>query len=646
MATIDELKKRDGNSVKLGALPPNPLARGFTPNSAGNSSAPKLGAARLHPVGKITGRGTGTSDQVPINASNGEFIIKAAAVKVIGIEALEALNAIADGPDEKDSKAEMMAEHGDSESLSEDKSEGVAKEKSKTMGMKCGGSVRKMAIGGLVTDEDKRLTQFSGKTLPQAFNTTQQQLMGTPAVAPVNNRSGSGYVSPTAPTSEQIGFTPTVSAGDIPFKSDAAEMFRATRKSDKGIAGVTGFPSPAQASGATGTWDASVQTGGATGAFDAPAAPVAAPAQSNYARQMGEVGGFFSGGAMNAVKTLVSAPGYGFNKTAAPAGALPTPAASQAMPAIPGSPAAIAQSATSPASAVMAPQAASAPAPVGMPSPGQVTRVGNSYSGTNVSGDINLAGSRGGMISAQDNQAAENLARRYGQTRGFGPEGAIHGGGQVSSMDTSAGFAADRKQLAENATARDASNANMQAQADYAANKVIEGRALSGNRGALQILNNNARNKTEQRGQDIQAGATRTNYQLAQDKLKLDSAKDGRDATAAGFTSRSAGRIEALQTAYESAKPEDKAGIAEQLRVMTGKDKPAQWKALALQGATDSMGNKTEGVLAAINEQTGDVKRLDQSGAQAKAQFKVGEVHKDANGNRATWDGAKWTPVK
>lgn len=48
--------------------------------------------------GAIKGPGTGTSDDVPIMASHGEFMIKAAAVKKIGVPALEALNAIADKP--------------------------------------------------------------------------------------------------------------------------------------------------------------------------------------------------------------------------------------------------------------------------------------------------------------------------------------------------------------------------------------------------------------------------------------------------------------------------------------------------------------------------------------------------------------------
>lgn len=102
-------------------------------------------AAGLKAGGAVRGKGTGTSDEVPIMASNGEFVIKAKAVKAIGLEVLEALNTIADKPDEKDSKAEAMREYGDgSESPVHEKAE------EKVEGFKCGGAVRKMATGGLV----------------------------------------------------------------------------------------------------------------------------------------------------------------------------------------------------------------------------------------------------------------------------------------------------------------------------------------------------------------------------------------------------------------------------------------------------------------------------------------------------------------
>lgn len=44
--------------------------------------------------GAIKGKGTGTSDEVPIMASNGEFVIRAAAVEEIGLPALRAINAL------------------------------------------------------------------------------------------------------------------------------------------------------------------------------------------------------------------------------------------------------------------------------------------------------------------------------------------------------------------------------------------------------------------------------------------------------------------------------------------------------------------------------------------------------------------------
>lgn len=44
--------------------------------------------------GAIRGKGTGTSDEIPIMASNGEFVVRAAAVKEIGLPALRAINAL------------------------------------------------------------------------------------------------------------------------------------------------------------------------------------------------------------------------------------------------------------------------------------------------------------------------------------------------------------------------------------------------------------------------------------------------------------------------------------------------------------------------------------------------------------------------
>ena len=517
MATIAELKNRDGSSVKLGALPPNPLVRGFTPNSAGNSSAPKLGAARLHPVGKITGRGTGTSDQVPINASNGEFIIKAAAVKKIGLEVLEALNAVADGPDEKDSKAEALAEYGDPESKSEDQGEGLESAE----GMKCGGKIKGMAIGGLV--EEPKKNSF-GDAAAASLN---PQVQVTPSKA-LNQPASPGLDAP--PVNPTRGFTPLSqpnTSNIFPVKpsnifGDAAASSLDARVSQIPATGGT-FPAPAPdgkdntetgrnignalsalpgaspALGAMRGFAGAAKAGGALDTASVGAGALAAKI-SPYVKPIAGVSALSMAAASGEPSAPSAQNGGATGTWEAPAmrsfSATPKPA-DLSTPAEPGSPTAVAQAAASPVAA---------PSPVGFTPSNQVTRVGNSYSGgPNIKGDIELSGTRGGMISAQDNQAAENLARAHGQTRGFGPAGAIRGGGQVSSMDTSAGYADDLKQLADIGIDKAKSEANMQAQGDYAANKVMEGRALAGNRGALQILNNNAKTKIEQRGQDIQS---------------------------------------------------------------------------------------------------------------------------------------------
>lgn len=250
--------------------------------------------------------------------------------------------------------------------------------------------------------------------------------------------------------------------------------------------------------------------------------------------------------------------------------------------------------------------------PAAPANPNLVTRVGNSYSGgPNISGDIELAGTRGGVISAQNNQAAENLARAGGQTRGFGPSGAIRGGGQVSSMDTSAGYAADLKQLAGIEAAKAQQNASMRDQENYAAMKA----GHMSQKTYQAILARNQTDAITQRGQDIQASSVGFANKLAQEKLGLDKAKDGRDATAAGFTSRSAKRVEDLQSAYESAKPEDKAGIAEQLRVLTGKDKAATYKVAAGGQQLDANGMPYKVPDQIYNEQTGQVLQQGQSQA-------------------------------
>lgn len=123
---------------------PAPTAAPATPSSAIGSyaadsalkerEAKAMKAAGLKKGGAVRGPGTGTSDDVPIMASNGEFMIKASAVRKLGLPLLNAINEVGDSKKEEadDSMEDKMSE----------------------MGMKKGGAIRCMASGGFVGAKD------------------------------------------------------------------------------------------------------------------------------------------------------------------------------------------------------------------------------------------------------------------------------------------------------------------------------------------------------------------------------------------------------------------------------------------------------------------------------------------------------------
>ncbi|WP_114970210.1 hypothetical protein [Rhodoferax ferrireducens] len=420
MATTDELKKKDGSAVNLGAVRPNPLARGFAPAPAPNSFG-DAAAASSNPQVKVMPSAAPNQpaapglDAPPVNPARGFAQAPLDQPKMGAMPPATASRGF--------TPASTPNSFGDAAASSLDARVSQIPA--------TGGAFPAPAPDGKDNTELGRNVGNALSALPGA----------APALGAIRGFAGAAKAGGALDAA-------SVGAGALAAKISPYV---------KPIAGVSAL-SMAAASGEPSTPTA--QTGGATGTLDAPASP-------------------------------------GLGATPKPAGF-----------ATPGTHEAISQS-TGVGMSSSAPQNAT---PMGaLPSPNQVTKTVQangvtSYSGgPNITGDISLSGNRGGMISTQNNQAAENLARAGGQTSGFGPAGAIRGGGQVSSMDTSAGFAADRKQLAEIDAGKAAQEVNMQSQADYSANKVLEGRALAGNRGALQIMSSNARNKTEQRGQDIQS---------------------------------------------------------------------------------------------------------------------------------------------
>lgn len=86
--------------------------------------------------------------------------------------------------------------------------------------------------------------------------------------------------------------------------------------------------------------------------------------------------------------------------------------------------------------------------------------------------------------------------------------------------------------------------------------------------------------------------------------------------TAAGLQNRSAERLESAQNDVAAARtPEQMRTARQRLLALSGKGE-GRWKAVALQGGTDALGNKTDSILGAVDEFTGEMRRM---GAPAPA---------------------------
>lgn len=104
---------------------------------------------------------------------------------------------------------------------------------------------------------------------------------------------------------------------------------------------------------------------------------------------------------------------------------------------------------------------------------------------------------------------------------------------------------------------------------------------------------------------------------------------------AAGFQNRAAQRLENAQVAYERAStPAQRISARDRLLALAGKAHEDQWKAVALQGGMDAMGNKTESILGAVNERTGEMRRMENS-ARAPARTPPPDAVEMLRGNPA-----------
>lgn len=222
--------------------------------------------------------------------------------------------------------------------------------------------------------------------------------------------------------------------------------------------------------------------------------------------------------------------------------------------------------------------------------------------------------------------------------------------GSVSSLDTSAGYAADQKALAEIEQKKQADIANMQSQERYAQNNVLQQRALGGNRAAAAILAGNTQDATARRGQDIQAGASRQNTLLAQQKLALESTSAGIDNQSKTQALAGQKQLSDAQAEYLAAgnDPVKLKAAERKLAVLTGKSKDMQDEyAYAPGGQTvdpaTGLAVTQPGVI--YNKRTGQLAPQTQTAAKPAQNFEAGKVYTDAKGNRARWDGKQFVPA-
>jgi hypothetical protein len=97
-------------------------------------------------------------------------------------------------------------------------------------------------------------------------------------------------------------------------------------------------------------------------------------------------------------------------------------------------------------------------------------------------------------------------------------------------------------------------------------------------------------------------------------------------------------RLQSLYDAYDKATPEQKAALADETRVLTGKDKQADFEFVAIPGGTDAMGNKLPSALGVGNKKTGQAQVITGNTGQPQ-KFEVGKVYRDAQGNKAAFKG-------
>lgn len=403
----------------------------------------------------------------------------------------------------------------------------------------------------------------------------------------------------------------------------------------------------------------------------APAAP------SEYSRQMSAVGGALADGAAWLGKTIVSAPGYGFNRPSAapapapaPTGATTTAGAGRgAINPTPVNPTQPATAAPAPTNAPTNAPAAPTQQPTNEVMPG-VYRHGRGQYSDNAAG-MGMPANFTGQPTAQNLAAADNLAR------GFVPGGnaspAVGGGSasapagitaptvRNSTNDWGARKALENAATAASSITNDPSRIGARAAALSSDNVAYQ--AALKNDQALQLaqpgmdLAAMRENAALQREGMQQSGADQRSargFQIDNRRAGIEEKRAATEAEARGFDIRQGYRQEKLSERYDAAKtPEEKAAVAQQIRDLSGKQTESPWKVQVTPTTKNADGSTTEGSVIRYNQQTGQAERVDlgQGGRggnpapQDASQRRVGATYALPNGKMGQWTEKGWLLV-
>lgn len=610
---------------------------------------------RLANGGQVRGPGTGTSDSIDAKLSDGEFVLPTDTVRKVGVRRLQDLVDMTHTPVKGGGKPNQFAN----------------------------GGFARFDVDAWSQQQDQQRTSNTQAAQAQAQAASDQAQAESDALA---RKQAAAVPAPGASASQSLAqrVSQIPTGGQTAPAADGSQNSWANTETGRNLSNIASAL-PGSLGGAI---PAVAKTGGAiSSGIDAATRLLNAGAGA---------------AAISAIPGAASAQGA----TASPAGAgrgmvNPPTVNPSAPPPV----------ATPPTAATMAPSTGS-PATTN-----DVTRVGNSYSGTNVAGDITVNGRapNGGYMNtgnaAAGGQSQSPVGMSVGQAQSQGLVGGqvgynpaydqrlsgAQGTPSPQNMTAADNLAATQQQgararlLAAGApaapsapgvsapTARRLTSHELR-NLEVSASSIMNsekwgGKGAQNNPSVLAYKTALANDAAAQAGQitlDGEAmrqngGIQREGMQQAGETQRTGIRAEGVDAAnqiargrlsleqiAAGYTNRSAERLDRAQAELENAKtPEAQKSARERLMALSGRAPQNEWGVQVTPTTKNLDGSTTQGSVYRFNKATGETARVDGGQAPANAPAPgladpqarpVGTIS-SVGGKRASWDGKRWVPL-